>query len=174
MKIFPVFLFIIAIFVICTLTFWGCLFVLYPKKYEKEVLIYSKEFHISPSLVFSVIKAESGFNPNAISPAGAVGLMQIMPKTASWLMGFDANLLDPNENIKIGCKYLAYLKEEFLDEATILTAYNAGPNKTKVWLEDERYGTASRTMRKTPYKETNDYVHKVLKYKKVYNFLYKF
>lgn len=174
MKLLSFFLFFTTIFLIFTLAFWGCLFALYPKKYEKEVLIQSKEFNLSPALVFSVIKAESGFNPNAVSSAGAIGLMQIMPETAKWLVGSNTNLLNPAENIKIGCKYLAYLKEEFLDEATILTAYNAGPNKTKVWLEDERYGTASRTMRKTPYKETNAYVHKVLKYKKVYSFLYKF
>ena len=160
-------------FAITFFLFWCSLFILYPKKYEKEVMIYSKEFNLSPALVFAVMKTESGFNPNAQSSAGAVGLMQIMPNTAKWLMGTEENLLEPQTNIKIGCRYISYLKTIFYDESTVLAAYNAGPNKVKVWLEDERYGTALRTMCKTPYKETNDYIKKVLYAKKIYNFLYK-
>ena len=148
-------------------------FFLYPKKFEKEILASAKEFRISPALVFAVIKVESGFNPSAISSAGAVGLMQVMPSTAKWL-GFEDNLFNPAINIKAGCKYLAYLQEIFLDETTVLAAYNAGPNKVKVWIEDERYGQASRTLRKTPYKETNDYIKRVQHAKKVYEFLNKF
>ena len=150
-----------------------CLFLLYPKKYEKEVLYYSNQYHISPSLVFAVMKTESGFREDAVSSAGAVGLMQIMPSTAAWLMEEELNLYDPVTNIEIGCKYLAYLQSKFLDIPTVLAAYNAGPNKVKVWIEDEIYGGALRTLRKTPYKETNDYVSKVLKAQKIYKFLYK-
>ena len=72
----------LTVLVILSFSIWGFMFILYPQKYEKEVLIYAKTFNISPSLVFAIIKTESGFNPNAISSAGAMGLMQIMPQTA--------------------------------------------------------------------------------------------
>ena len=100
--------------------------------------------------------------------------MQVMPETAKWIMGKEVNLFEPKTNIYVGCKYFGFLQSEFLDLPTTLSAYNAGPNKTKVWLEDERYSTASRTMRKTPYKETNNSIKKVLSSQKIYKFLYKF
>ncbi len=161
----------LAIFV---LVFYGAILSIYPKKYEDLVLKYAKENNLSPYLVFAVIKTESGFDCDAVSSAGAVGLMQIMPSTAKWLTGNNENLKDPNTNIKIGCLYLSYLQTKFLDLSSILAAYNAGPNKVNIWLEDEKCSNDGITLRKTPYNETNNYIKRVTKAKKAYEILYKF
>ena len=111
-----------------------CLSISFPKKYQQIIKTYSKEFNLPASLVASIIKAESNFKEDAMSDAGAIGLMQIMPSTAKWICKNDLDLKNPMHNIKIGCMYLNYLKTQFLDLNAILAAYNAGPNKVKIWL----------------------------------------
>lgn len=110
---------------------------------------------VDPKLVKAVIKVESDFDPNATSHKGAVGLMQLMPGTAR-----DVNVkdpTDPEENISGGAKYLAWLLDQFQGDITLaLAAYNAGPKKVK------KYGGVP------PYKETRDFVAKVLKYYQAY------
>lgn len=80
---------------------------------------------LNPHLVSAVIKAESNFDPQVVSPSGAVGLMQLMPETAS-KMGI-TNLYDPHENIQAGTRYLSYCIDKFRDTRLALAAYNAGP-----------------------------------------------
>ena len=145
----------------------------YPKKFEKEVFKYSKEFSLPSSLIFAIIKVESNFNPNAKSKVGALGLMQIMPQTAFWLTEKEENLFDPNTNIKLGCMYLKYLKTMFFSTSSLLCAYNAGPNKAKIWLEDEKYSQDGITILRTPYRETTTYINKVKHAQKVFKKLYK-
>ncbi len=102
---------------------------------------------VDPLLVKSVIAAESNFNPNAVSPKGAMGLMQLMPATARQL-GV-SNAFDVQQNIEAGVRYLRYLKTRFSDERLVLAAYNAGEGAVKKhgWIP--------------PYPETINYVHKV-------------
>ena len=105
---------------------------------------------ITPNLIKSIIKQESGFNPDATSHAGAQGLMQLMPATAKSLGVF--NSMNPYQNVKGGAKYLAQMLQKFdgsLQKA--LAAYNAGPHAV------EKHGTIP------PYKETQNYVASIMR-----------
>ena len=108
-------------------------------------------FHRIPrELVYAVMHAESGFDPNAISSAGAQGLMQLMPMTARAMAVKDA--FDPKQNIQGGVRYLRVLANQFNgDMKLMLAAYNAGPEAVR------KYGT-----RVPPYEETMVYVQKVV------------
>src|ERR1700685_3916064 len=110
----------------------------------------SSRHHLDPDLINSVIHAESGFNPKAVSPKGAQGLMQLMPDTASKLGVPDA--FDPQANVEGGTRYLRELLERYnFDLVKALAAYNAGP------LRVEQYGGVP------PYHETRAYVARVVK-----------
>ena len=101
-------------------------------RYDSIITQASRTYGVSFSLLKSVIKAESNFNPLAVSPKGACGMMQLMPATAQELGVQD--VFDPNENIHAGSRYLKWLLDVFEgDVQRALAAYNAGPNR--VWLE---------------------------------------
>jgi soluble lytic murein transglycosylase-like protein len=102
---------------------------------------------VEPALVQSVISVESGFNPLAVSPKGAQGLMQLIPATAR-RFGV-TNSFDARQNIEAGVKYLRYLQDMFKDDKLALAAYNAGEGAVM------KYGGVP------PYRETERYVQKV-------------
>jgi len=107
---------------------------LYPLKYREYILTASQKFDIDPELIASVINAESSFRRHAVSKKGAVGLMQLLPTTAEWVVGHnDFDLTDPKTNIMIGVQYLRYLLDKFGDTKTALMAYNAGPGRVQTW-----------------------------------------
>lgn len=104
--------------------------------------------HVPEKLIHSIIKAESNYNPSAVSPKGAVGLMQLMPETAK-AYGV-SNLFNPEENIEGGVKYLKDLMKIYGEDLElILAAYNAGQEAIK------KYGGIP------PYPETLNYIRKV-------------
>jgi soluble lytic murein transglycosylase-like protein len=110
----------------------------------------SQRYHLDPDLVNSVIRAESAFNPQAVSHKGAQGLMQLMPQTASHL-GVD-NTFDPGQNVDAGTRYLRALLERYnFDLIKALAAYNAGPQRV------EQYGGVP------PYSETRAYVSRIIR-----------
>lgn len=122
---------------------------------EQAVIRAAQQHHVQPALLLAVMKAGSSFNPIVISKAGAVGLMQLVPETA--IRHGVRNLYDANENITGGAKHLRYLLDRFHGNTRLaLAAYNAGERKVG------RYGKIP------PYKETQDYVKKVLAYYRGY------
>jgi soluble lytic murein transglycosylase len=122
---------------------------------EQAVSRAAQQHHVQPALLLAVMKAESSFNPIAVSKAGAVGLMQLIPETA--IRHGVRNLYDANDNITGGAKHLRYLLNRFHGNIRLaLAAYNAGEGKV------DQYGQIP------PYKETQDYVKKVLVYYRSY------
>jgi soluble lytic murein transglycosylase-like protein len=116
--------------------------------YGAEITAAAKKYGLDPALLAGLVKQESGFNPNAGSPAGARGLTQLMPGTAAGL-GV-SNVLDPAQSLDGGAKYLKAQLDAFGgDVARALAAYNAGPGAVK------RYGGVP------PYAETQNYVRAV-------------
>ena len=124
-------------------------------RYRKTVQATADRHGLDAALVMAVIKTESDFDPYAVSPKGAMGLMQLMPETA-YRMGV-GDILDPRENIEGGARYLKFLLRRFEGNLDLsLAAYNAGENAV------ERYGTIP------PYRETQDYVRRVQHYYKLF------
>ncbi len=146
----------------------------FPRPYRKTV----RESGLDEALVYSVMKAESGFEEDAKSKAGAVGLMQILPATAEFVcelsgIPFEAERLTEGEyNVRLGCAYLHYLLGKFECEETALCAYNAGEGTVSGWLKDPAYSRDGRTLGKIPYEETAEYVKKIGRYWKFYRFFY--
>ena len=141
----------------------------HPVTYEEIVELYSEEYDVPKNLIFSVIKVESGFNPNAHSSAGAVGLMQMMPSTFEWLTGEEhlgenlssLCLTDPEVNIRYGTYYLRYLYLKFGNWDTSLAAYNGGEGNVTQWLENPEYSDGQGNLTYIPFEETRNYVKKV-------------
>jgi len=118
-------------------------------RYEELISTVARSFGLSPTVVKSVIEVESGYNPNALSPKGAMGLMQIMPQTAQDLGVNDP--WDPAENIRAGTRYLSWLLRKYNGNLSLaLAAYNAGPAAV------DSFGGIP------PYQETTEYVKNVL------------
>lgn len=103
-----------------------------PGPFEKLIVSAASLYQIDPDFVASVVKAESGFDPTAISPRGAQGLMQLMPETAA-VLGVE-NLLDPATNLVAGSRYLRQLLDQFAgDSVKALAAYVAGPERAEMY-----------------------------------------
>lgn len=119
---------------------------IYPIKYSQYVEKYSKEYDLDPLLVYSIIKAESNFNPDVTSESSAIGLMQIIQNTAEETaskIGINIQtklkLYEPEMNIQIGIKYFSDLLKEYNNNINLaIIAYNAGMGNVNKWIE-ERY-----------------------------------
>ncbi|HJU37403.1 MAG TPA: lytic transglycosylase domain-containing protein [Gaiellaceae bacterium] len=143
----------------------------YPLRYSTNVRVYANENRIDPALLAAVIEAESKFNPNAQSHAGAVGLMQLTPSTAQGIAAATggsrfrvSDLTDPDINIRYGAWYLRHLLDRYQEnERLALAAYNAGEDNVDRW-EREHVGIQ--------FDETRDYVDKVERLKKIYRSAY--
>lgn len=174
-----VFAFILCV---CTLFLSACTYIqkrVYPLEYSDLIDKYSEENNIPPELLAAVIYTESKFDPDAVSAAGAVGLMQIMPSTAEEIalkmsIVYDGDTLsDPQINIMYGAYYLAYLYRNLgRNWDTACAAYNAGIGRVKSWLADAEYSDDGSTLKNIPISETADYVERINNYKSKYKKLY--
>lgn len=118
-------------------------------EFVEITMTYARHYSVDPDLIRAMIEVESGFNPGAVSRAGAQGLMQIMPETQKDL-GL-ATPFEPDSNIEAGTRYFKYLLDRFESIPLALAAYNAGPSRV------EHYQGIP------PFKETQEYVQRVLK-----------
>lgn len=147
----------------------------FPQKYREDVTDASSAYGIEEELLFAVMRAESNFRPDAVSSAGAVGLMQLMPSTARFIerqAGFSCDLLIPAENIRAGAWYLRYLLTRFEGEREVLAAYNAGEGTVRSWLRDGAYSDDGAHLKGIPYAETARYVDRINFFRNCYKILY--
>lgn len=149
----------------------------YPLKYRQEVFDSANEFGLDKALVYALIKTESGFDKNALSDKGAIGLMQITERTGEFIaekLGvYVYDLKDARTNIRFGCYYLRYLMNRFENQKTVLCAYNAGEGNVSAWLANTKYSLDGKTLYKIPFRETEEYIVKIeksfTKYTKLYD-----
>ncbi|MBC8079749.1 MAG: lytic transglycosylase domain-containing protein [Gorillibacterium sp.] len=154
---------------------------IYPIQYRTEIEEAAKANDLDPLFVAAIIRVESNYQANSKSRKGAVGIMQIMPDTASWLLTKDDDLKndrakdlnDPEVNIRIGTRYLQYLNKRFEDNNVVIAAsYNAGHGKVSGWLKDKIWDGTLENADQIPIMETRKYVKSVdyyyAKYSKVY------
>ncbi len=151
---------------------------LYPLEYREHIFRHAAENGLEPFLVSAIIKVESGFRSDALSPRGAVGLMQLMPQTGEWVAAQRGEayapelLLDPETNIRFGAWYLAYLNREFGDAVIALAAYNGGRGNVIKWLSEGTWSGAATDLDQIPFPETRQFVRKTVWTEKVYAYLY--
>lgn len=171
----------ILIFLAVVLTFPRWISIFYPEPHRNMVFSAAYEYNVDPYLVFAIIRAESKYQNGAESPAGARGLMQIMPETAGWIAeqqgitDFNPDSLhDPETNINFGCWYLADLNREFNGNTPmIVAAYNAGRGTLKEWMGNGEWDGSSDSVEEIPFQETRIYVKNVLKNYEAYQAIYK-
>ncbi len=152
---------------------------IYPRDFDGHVETYAAQYGVPESVVFAIIKTESDFESGAVSPDGAVGLMQLLPDTFTWLTDDilrehlePGMLYDPETNIRYGVCYLARLYDRFGDWSLVYAAYNAGPGRVEEWLADPSLSDGEGGLSKIPYKETRRYVQKVKDARDMYDRLY--
>jgi len=158
-------------------TFWT---MLYPRAFWPEVLEQSTRLRLNPYLVLSVMRQESAFDPTAVSPAGARGIMQLLPATAQELASRVTpdqvsieQLHTPAINIALGTRYLADLLTRYQGNMVLaLAAYNAGPGNVTRWLTQWPNLSMEEWIEHIPFDETRAYVKLVLRNLAVYERLY--
>jgi len=158
--------------------YWNTTF---PRAYERSVTTFSKSYSVPEEFIWGIMRAESQFRAEVTSPVGAMGLMQLMPFTAtqvSRLIDLDHftvdQLFDPGVNIRLGTRYLRRLMKMFEDSVPLSAAsYNAGPHRVRGWIKN--FGSSldlDEFIEHIPYLETRNYVKRVLHNYYVYKRLY--
>ncbi|AHZ85211.1 Cell division coordinator CpoB [Bdellovibrio bacteriovorus] len=152
----------------------------YPRAYSEHVEKYTKKFAVPEELVWGIMRAETHYRRDAISPVGALGLMQVMPFTGhkvATLLGekeFKAPLLlQPETSVKIGSRYLKRLMDRFENTIPLVAAgYNAGPHRVKNWLSSFGNLETDEFIEHIPFLETRNYVKRVVSNAYIYSQLY--
>jgi soluble lytic murein transglycosylase len=157
-------------------TYWEALF---PKPYWPDLKKFSEANNLDPYLVASLIRQESEFNPNAVSHANAVGLMQLLPKVGRGvakqqkLKRFTtAQLFTPAVNLQLGTHYFRGMVDQYGAFEYALAAYNAGTNRVDDWRAIAKYRDPQEFVESIPFTETREYVQAILRNANVYRQLY--
>lgn len=147
----------------------------FPLHHEQKVHNWSSRHNIDPAWTYAIIRRESAFIPDARSPVGAMGLMQLMPNTARSMArhlkiryGGYNSLLASNTNIRLGTGYLGRMLNKLEQQVLATAAYNAGPHRVEKWLPERRAMDAMRWIETIPFTETREYVSNVLAYMVIY------
>jgi soluble lytic murein transglycosylase len=152
---------------------WDALELRFPRAYEPTFIEIGQQYSIPESELMAIARRESSFFPDAISGAGARGLMQLMPATARRMAPYrrsdpSQQLFDVKTNVAIGGAYYRQLLDRYSNNRVLtLTAYNAGPMRVKRWRSDNGM-TAPQWVESIPFRETREYVKSVLAYNVVY------
>jgi soluble lytic murein transglycosylase len=148
----------------------------FPLPFYDDVTAASKRSHLSQSLLWSVMRQESLFNPTATSYVGAKGLMQLMPRTARAVakhhpsVGKRPDLTDPAVNILLGSWYLGSAMERFDGRTPLaVAAYNAGPHRVSQWLKQTPFKQADVWVEAIPFNETRNYVQRIMAFSIIYD-----
>lgn len=147
---------------------------MYKKEYTEYVSKYAKEYEVEENLIYAIIKAESNFNPKAVSNKNAKGLMQLMYSTAEEIAQkneitlTEENILEPETNINIGTRYISNLLKRYECTELALAAYNAGSGNVDKWIKNGIIKADGSDIENIPYKETNTYVRKIMRDYKIY------
>jgi soluble lytic murein transglycosylase len=151
----------------------------FPFRFRETVEREVRRQGLDPFMVAGLIRKESIFNPTAVSPAGAVGLMQVMPETGRGLArragiaAWDASRLEePETNVRLGTLFLADQVRRYRTLTEVFAAYNAGPGRVARWRAFPEYRDEDLFVERIPFEETRDYVKKVKLYAGVYEMLY--
>jgi soluble lytic murein transglycosylase len=141
----------------------------YPLEYQELVRKNARTFDVDPALIAAVIYAESRFRPDAVSEAGAIGLMQLLPETGKWIAATGGerfrvkDLYDPKVNVRYGSFYLDRLLDKYGNVRFALAAYHAGQGNADRWLASSG---------EIGFPDTRAYVANVLEFRDIYRATY--
>jgi len=149
----------------------------FPLLHQEAVRARSAEYGLDPAWLFGIMRAESALRADAVSPAGALGLMQLMPGTARNVarqhgirLSSRRELFSPAINIRLGSAYLAQMRQRFAGNPVLASgAYNAGPEAVDRWLRERPVGAADIWIETLPYYETRAYLPRVLAFTQIYD-----
>jgi soluble lytic murein transglycosylase len=150
----------------------------FPLAYKGTVKTYANQYSIPPEFVYAIIRQESGFREDVVSSAGAKGLMQVMPQTASVVSKMSKisyndqkQLFLSNKNINIGIAYLQQLTKRFSNHPVLVAAaYNAGPRQVVYWLKNHPPKEIDVWIETLPWQETRNYLKNVMAFYVVYQY----
>lgn len=150
----------------------------YTIEYKDYVYKHSNECNVDPLLTFAIIKVESNFDKDSVSLSNAKGLMQLMDSTANELalkldMNDDYDIFDEETNIELGTNYMSTLLNYYNNNMYLaLAAYNAGIGNVNKWIENGTIKKDGSDVENIPFKETRNYVRKVMRDYRIYTKLY--
>ena len=152
---------------------------IYPQKYEAIVESCAADYQLDSELIYAVIWTESKFKEDALSSAGAKGLMQLTQETYDWTkqdlqlwISDNGDIWLPENNIRAGSALLRFLLNHYGSPEVAFCAYNAGMGNVNGWLESREYSDDGFTLNTIPYPETRKYVDKVNHTYEIYRSIY--